>query len=81
MGEGTQSLVGNDVPNRELGKREGTHYRGPLENPESMKKEARQHIDSMRVYLPYQFDISTMYGFINDVIDQNYLPRNNKKSF
>lgn len=41
------------------------------------EEEAHQHIDSMRVYLPYQFDISTMYGFINDVIDDNYLPRTN----
>jgi anti-sigma regulatory factor (Ser/Thr protein kinase) len=41
------------------------------------EQEANQHVDSMRIYLPYQFDISTMYGFINDVIDNKFLPRNN----
>lgn len=41
------------------------------------EEDAHQHIDSMRVYLPVQFDISTMYGFIHDVIDDNFLPRNN----
>jgi hypothetical protein len=51
------------------------HFTGPLKM--NQEEEAHRYIDPMRVYLPDQFDISTMYGFINDVIDDNYLPRSN----